>query len=138
MNAALLIFVFIAVIAVILFLRFAKNTGGNGELPYRMSDYFLTKAERSFYGVLAQAVGSDHLVFAKVRVADVLATKKGMNSSDRQRAFNAISAKHFDFLICDPGNCSVKLAIELFELSLVLLKVPRLTFNSSEFFECNL
>ncbi len=70
-------------------------------------------AERSFYGVLQQAVGDHFLVFAKVRVADVLSPQKGMQRSDWQRAFNKISAKHFDFVLCTKDTLSVEAAIEL-------------------------
>jgi len=74
---------------------------------------FLSPAERSFLGVLSQAAGEDWRVFAKVRIADVLTPEKGLNRSRWQSAFNAISAKHFDFLLCDPTDCAPKLAIEL-------------------------
>lgn len=78
-----------------------------------MAPHFLSNAERSFYGVLVDAVDGRGLVFAKVRVADVLAPRKGMDRSARTRAFNRISAKHLDFVICEPGDCSVQLAVEL-------------------------
>ncbi len=103
----------IVVVAVAFLLAIAKGKRGSREFPYQLSKYLLSKAERSFYGVLSQAVGSTGLIFSKVRVADVISPKKGLNRSDWQRAFNAMSAKHFDFVICDPQDCSVKLAIEL-------------------------
>jgi very-short-patch-repair endonuclease len=78
-----------------------------------MAPRFLSNAERSFYGVLADAVDGHGLIFAKVRVADVLAPRKGLDHSSRTRAFNRMSAKHFDFVICEPGDCSVQLAVEL-------------------------
>lgn len=77
----------------------------------------MNKAERSFYGVLVQEASSDYLVFPKVRIADVLNPVKGMGKSGRQSAFNAISSKHFDFLLCDPSDCSVRLAVELDDAS---------------------
>jgi len=49
----------------------------------------------------------------KVRVADVMIPKKGLSPSERQRAFNKISAKHFDFLLCDNNDLSVICAVEL-------------------------
>lgn len=81
--------------------------------PYRKVDLFLSNAERSFYGVLSQAVSDNHLVFAKVRVADVIIPDKNSNRSEWQTAFNSISSKHFDYLICKPSDCSVELAVEL-------------------------
>lgn len=81
--------------------------------PYQKLDKLLTPAERSFFGVLNQAVGDKFQVFAKVRAADVVAPRKGMSRSDWQRAFNRISAKHFDFVVCDKNDLSVICAVEL-------------------------
>lgn len=82
------------------------------ETAYRQKQ-FLSPAERSFFGVLNQAAGEEWRVFAKVRIADVLTPAKGLSRSRWQSAFNAISAKHFDYLLCDPADCSPKLAVEL-------------------------
>src|SRR5690554_982150 len=111
MNTLLL--AVIVIVGVVLFLVLARGTGGSSEFPYQLSKYLFSNAERSFYGVLVQAIGSSGLVFSKVRLADVIAPKKGMSRSDWQRAFNAISSKHLDFVVCDPGDCSIKLAVEL-------------------------
>jgi len=105
-------------IGVMLILVQQKRAGGGAStFGYRRKPYLLSKAERSFYGVLAQAVGDKALIFSKVRVADVLAPQKGLNRANWQRAFNQISAKHVDFLLCDPQECAVKLAIELDDAS---------------------
>lgn len=105
-------------IGVILILAQQKRAGGGASaFGYRRKPYLLSKAERSFYGVLTQAVGDKALIFSKVRVADVLAPQKGLNRSNWQQAFNKISAKHVDLLLCDPQDCAVKLAIELDDAS---------------------
>ena len=39
--------------------------------------------------------------------------KAGLSRSARQKAFNKISAKHFDFLVCDKEDLSFACAIEL-------------------------
>ena len=105
-------------IGVMLILAQQKRAGGGASpFGYRRKPYLLSKAERSFYGVLTQAVGDKALIFSKVRVADVLAPQKGLNRSNWQQAFNKISAKHVDFLLCDPQDCAIKLAIELDDAS---------------------
>ena len=63
--------------------------------------------------MLDQAVGPEHRVFGKVRVADVAAVKSGLGNSARQGALNRIAAKHFDFLVCRSGDLSVVCAVEL-------------------------
>lgn len=82
-------------------------------LSYRKLEKFLSPAERSFFGVLTSAVGGDLLVFAKVRVADVLVPSKGLGKANWQRTFNKISAKHFDFILCNKDDLSAVCAIEL-------------------------
>ena len=111
MNALLLAIIIMA--GVLILLTVAKGKRRSMDYPYQFSKYLLSQSERSFYGVLESAVGDTGLVFSKARVADVITPRKGLNRSDWTRAFNAISAKHFDFLICSTDDCSIKLAIEL-------------------------
>ena len=81
--------------------------------PYQKKKALFTPAERSFLGVLHQAVGDSANIFGKVRVADVVEPKKGMSRSDRQKAFNKISGKHFDFILCRKDDLSIACSIEL-------------------------
>ena len=104
----------IVVVLAVFVLRLSQKKGRQpAEYPYKKLDVLFTPAERSFLGVLNQAVGENAQIFGKVRVADVIAPKKGMPRSDWQKAFNKISGKHFDFLLCDRNDLSVLCAIEL-------------------------
>lgn len=93
--------------------RLLLAAGRSTLFPYSLKAALFSPAERSFLGVLEQAVGSHYCIFGKVRIADVVATKRGLNGSQRQSAFNRINAKHFDFLLCDKQDLSVVCAIEL-------------------------
>ena len=73
----------------------------------------MSPAERSFFGVLQLAVGSDYLVFPKVRLADIVVPVKGMSKSGWQTAFNKITGKHIDFILCEPSCLKVVAAVEL-------------------------
>ncbi len=77
-------------------------------LPQVMSD-----AEGRFFEVLMDAVADRADVFVKVRVADVLAPGEKHDKSDWRKAFNRISAKHFDFILCDLDTHEFLCAIEL-------------------------
>ena len=90
-----------------------KQDEQHAEYPYAKLNGLFTPAERSFFGVLNQTVGHNALIFGKVRVADVITPQKGMTRSKWQRAFNKISGKHFDFILCDKNDLSVLCAIEL-------------------------
>jgi len=80
-------------------------------LPYRRKDYLLSKAERSFFGVLRQAVGDEYLIFAKVRLADLVWIPKATQS--RQKHLNRVTPRHIDFVLCDHDAIRPLLAIEL-------------------------
>lgn len=81
--------------------------------PYELQDALFSPAERAFLGVLELAVGERARVFAKVRVVDVLTPKARMSKRQWQQAFNKISAKHVDYLLCDPVDLSFLCAVEL-------------------------
>ncbi len=94
-----------------------KRTGLGSGTPatYRMRA-LVSPAERSFLGVLEGVLGDRARVFTKVRIADVL-QPDGVKGRDWWRAFNRISAKHFDFLVCRPDDLAVLCAIELDDAS---------------------
>jgi len=108
MELLVLIFIVIAVVVALL-----QNAGKKGGSRYIKRKGFLSAAERSFFGVLGQSVSSDIYVTCKVRVADVLAPAKGQARKDWQVAFNRISAKHFDYVLCSAGTMEVVAAVEL-------------------------
>lgn len=101
------------ILFIVILLAIAKNQPSSGSSPYQLRGPLFTPAERSFLGVLNSVLKDDVHIFGKVRVADVLTTVKGMNPSNRQKAFNKISAKHFDFVLCNKDDYSIICAIEL-------------------------
>jgi hypothetical protein len=107
----------IALLAVLALVILAFKRFGRGptlELSrYTVQHNLLSDAERSFLGVLVNAIGTDYVVAPKVRVADAIAPRKGMSRSDWQRAFNRISAKHFDYLLCRASDFRIVAAVEL-------------------------
>ena len=108
--AAVVVFVIAALIAVT-----AKQIGGGSAAgyPYVPAVALFSAAERSFLGVLDQAVGPEHRVFGKVRVADVAMVNRGLSRSARQAAVNRVGSRHFDFVVCRASDLSVVCAIEL-------------------------
>lgn len=95
-------------------LKLFLPSGRVRSFPYQRIDTLFTPAECSFLHVLDQVVDSSgYRVFGKVRIADVLKVKSGINRSDWQKAFNRISAKHFDFVICRSSDLAIVAAIEL-------------------------
>lgn len=110
----IIIFIIAIVIISIIVLVLSKNKGiSTADYPYRRQDVLFSPAERSFLGVLDQAVGEKVKIFGKVRVADAITPNKGMSRSDWQKAFNKISGKHFDYLLCNKNDLSILCAVEL-------------------------
>jgi very-short-patch-repair endonuclease len=83
------------------------------EAIYIQRGALFTVAERSFYGVLEQAISQKYKIFGKVRVADVLKPISKMNKFDWQSAFNKISSKHFDYVLCQKDTLNVVAVVEL-------------------------
>lgn len=81
--------------------------------PYEKEQALFSPAERSFLGILEQAVNGRHRFMGKVRLADVVKVKGGLNKSSRQNAFNRIQSKHVDIVACDPATLSIRFVVEL-------------------------
>lgn len=107
----------VVLVIIIIILTFFLPKSADVVDGYRLRGELLTPAERSFYGVLLQVLPEDLTLFCKVRIADVILPQKGMSRQEWQRSFNQISAKHFDFVLCQKTNMRVVAAIELDDAS---------------------
>jgi hypothetical protein len=101
------------IVLVVLAVLKSKSAPVNEDYPCERQAALFTPAERSFLGVLEQAVGNEFRIFAKVRLADLISVRKGLSKSDWQKAVNRISAKHIDFVLCAKDNLAAVCAIEL-------------------------
>ena len=110
MNFGFLVILAVVVVFVAALLPIILKLIGTGKpaaaanLPYRKKDYLLTAAERSFYEVLCSVLDGQLLVFAKVRLADLVYMPKG--TANRQTHFNRIQSKHVDFVLCTRDKLS--------------------------------
>ena len=83
------------------------------DYPYEHYDSLLSPAERSFFGVLQQALQGEFTPLAKVRLVDILRVHRGLSAQRRAAAFNRVSSKHADFVICASDTFRVIGVIEL-------------------------
>ena len=83
------------------------------EYPYEPHDSLLSPAERSFFGVLQQALQTEFTPLAKVRLADILRVQRSVSAQRRASAFNRVSSKHADFVICASDTFRVVGVVEL-------------------------
>lgn len=72
----------------------------------------LTPGELLFFRMLGPLVSPRCLVFAKVRLADLFEVAPG---HDQQGAYQMLSGRRVDFVLCDPSTTDVVAGIELDE-----------------------
>lgn len=119
-----MIFVAIAFLVLVLLVAFliaakkaASAKSGDGSYPYVKRETLLTPAERSFFGVLEQAVAGSCRICVQVRLADLLVPRKGLDRSAHTSARNRVERKHADFVLCRPDTLGILCAIELDDAS---------------------
>ena len=91
-----------------------KSSSGRGqeELPYALRSWLMSKAERSFFGVLEQATDqSKYYIFPQVSLASLVYVEK--DTGAYQTWHNKIDRKSVDFVLFDRSTISPVLAIEL-------------------------
>lgn len=110
---AVVALVLLAIAASLVRLIGRQQTAQSVASAYEAVPALLTPAERSFFGVLQQAVASDYQIFAKVRLADIVRPVRSPSRSGWQSAFNRITGKHVDFVLCDSARLDVVAVIEL-------------------------
>ena len=115
MSNILYLIILVAIVALVAIIqRIMKRQAVPLTFPYHTKESLLSPAERSFLGVLDQALVNDNYrTFAQVRLADIVEVDKGLQRSDWQKAFNAISRKHVDFVVCRSDDMAIAGAIEL-------------------------
>lgn len=94
-----------------LFLSGSKET--ETQLPYCLNPNFLTNAEKSFYKALYQVIGKKYLIFAKVRLADIVKVDSESGKDKYKSHNNRIQSKHVDFVIVSYDKLEPVMAIEL-------------------------
>lgn len=112
MNTLIFV-VFILVAVGILAALKAKLPSKVEGLFFESRNPLFTPAERSFLGVLEQALDSRYRVFGKVRLGDIVKPGKGLSNSKRATAQNKINQKHVDFVVCSAANLAVVGVVEL-------------------------
>jgi len=136
----LIVFISLIVIFKILpnLMKRSKTLNSASKPNFSPNEFLLTPSERSFYKILYLALDKQYLIFPKVRLADVFSPKKGLARSEWQKAFNSISSKHIDFLICNKLT-GISAAIELDDKSHSRPKtVKRDDFVNSIFLSCGI
>lgn len=86
---------------------------GRSGPAYARRDTLFTAAEFRFLDALRKSLPCGLEIFAKVRVADVLQPVQSLDPKAWRAAFNQITGKHLDFVLCDRESGCLVCAIEL-------------------------
>ena len=70
-------------------------------------------AERSFLGVLEQALEGEFRVFGKVQLADLIQPAGVLAESRKASLRDRLQQKHVDFVLCRPDTFNVAAVVEL-------------------------
>lgn len=83
------------------------------EYPY-VKTYLLSKNEWRFYKALKPIADKYNLhILSKIRLADLIKVRDGLQNKQRLSAFGKIKSKHVDFVLANPTNLAVFCIIEL-------------------------
>lgn len=85
------------------------------QTPYE-KEALLSAAEETFFKCLIKAV-PEFFVFPKIRLADIVKVKKGLDKSTKAKSFNRIRSKHIDFVLATRDTVEITWAIELDDFS---------------------
>ena len=113
MGSIFVLLVTIIVVVVLVSLLKAQQSGPAKEMGYEARKELFSPAERSFLGVLEQAVAGQYRIFGKVRLGDLIQPAKGYSKGQRLGAWNRINQKHVDFALCQTDTLAVVGAVEL-------------------------
>ncbi len=94
-------------------LHTAGQEHSHSAISYVKKSKMLSSSERVFYHVLHSAVAHHYVIFTRVKLSDVLDIEKETSKSDRQRSKKYLKTAYIDFVLCEPGDLSVRCAIVL-------------------------
>ncbi|MBK1719584.1 DUF2726 domain-containing protein [Thiocystis violacea] len=113
----------LVLLAFILSLRASLKRGRR--LPYVADKTLFSPTQRAFMAVLERAVGKEYRIHGKVRAADVIGLSSRLSRRDRERAYDRLGDRRFDFLICDGETTAIVCAVNLSPRSRLRKQAPR-------------
>ena len=116
LGVLLLLVLIVAIVAKFIPKSGDKNPAVAGD--YVSRGVLMSPAEVSFYLVLRSSLPAEtYLICPKVRLADIVTVRGGLDRSHSTSALNSIISKHVDFLLCKPSDTTLYAAIELDDAS---------------------
>src|SRR6185369_4105819 len=108
MNILVVSIVGALVIALVLALKQRRE-----QADFESRGILFSPDERSFLGVLEQALDGRYRVFGKVRLGDLVTPGQGLDAGKRSAVQNRINQRHVDFVVCTASKLAVVGVLEL-------------------------
>lgn len=83
------------------------------DFPFSTKRQLFTAAERQFLPLIENAVNGEFRVLTRVRLAELLAVRKGANQKSVKSAFMRAGNKQIDFVLCNKDDLTPVMAIDL-------------------------
>lgn len=112
MNFVVIVVILFLLVGFLLALKVTSSTKDDG-LSFDSRETLFSPAERSFLGVLEQALNDSYRVFGKVPLGDLVKPARGLSNSKRVGALNKVNQKHVDFVVCTVTDLAVVGVVEL-------------------------
>jgi hypothetical protein len=100
----------VVIVAVVLLVALMRRAAAH---PYRAVGYLLSEEEGRFLAALREALGGEHDVHPKVRLADIIDVRKGLTRKQRAEALERIASRHLGFVVCDRSTHAIQGVVEL-------------------------
>nr|WP_297822469.1 DUF2726 domain-containing protein [uncultured Paraglaciecola sp.] len=72
-----------------------------------------TPVERTFFGLIEEAVGNEFRILCRVKMGDILTIHQSTDKKTSKNAPSRAGSKHLDFVLCSKDDMSPIIAIDL-------------------------
>jgi len=84
-------------------------------ITYQRQNFLLSQEEKQLYAALYQAVGEDYVIFAKIRVDDLVSPRSSPKGDQAWEELEALEETHFNFVLSSKTDLSIACAIQLIQ-----------------------
>lgn len=81
--------------------------------PFKKEGNLFTPVERTFLGLIEEAVGNEFRILCRVKMSDILTIHQNTNKRISKNAATRAGSKHLDFVLCSKEDMSPIIAIDL-------------------------
>jgi len=81
--------------------------------PFKKKSNLFTPVERTFLGLIEEAVGNEFRILCRVKMGDILTIHQNADKKTSKNAASRAGNKHLDFVLCSKEDMSPIIAIDL-------------------------